>query len=144
MLRITPLISKQIKRRVCSSSAPRLPAKTSIPASTITTSARALSSKVNEAKYKDIMDFQASYHSTRSGGASQYFSYVVATVANEQDDVYSNRAPILRQQQPMISQVHRSMDDCEDYDAYELHHPPCEMTRESYYDASYDPAPLGV
>mmetsp|Transcript_16417 Transcript_16417/g.29816 ORF Transcript_16417/g.29816 Transcript_16417/m.29816 type:complete len:163 (+) Transcript_16417:232-720(+) len=33
---------------------------------------------------------------------------------------------------------------CEDYDMYELHHPPCERAHEhashaSYYDASYDP-----
>lgn len=25
----------------------------------------------------------------------------------------------------------------EDYDTYELHHPPCEKTKESYYDASF-------
>jgi hypothetical protein len=35
---------------------------------------------------------------------------------------------------------------CEDYDSYELHHPPCEKTQETHicYGASYDPSALEV
>eukprot|EP01083_Nonionella_stella_P036840 100481_1 len=33
--------------------------------------------------------------------------------------------------------------ECEDYDRHELHHPPCERTQESYYEASYDPNAAG-
>eukprot|EP00581_Thalassiosira_minuscula_P011841 CAMPEP_0183725946 /NCGR_PEP_ID=MMETSP0737-20130205/21939_1 /TAXON_ID=385413 /ORGANISM="Thalassiosira miniscula, Strain CCMP1093" /LENGTH=166 /DNA_ID=CAMNT_0025957125 /DNA_START=188 /DNA_END=688 /DNA_ORIENTATION=+ len=40
------------------------------------------------------------------------------------------------------SNCYRSLDEptsCEDYDQYELHHPPCSKTQASYYDTSYDP-----
>lgn len=38
------------------------------------------------------------------------------------------------------SNCYRSVDEptgCEDYDRYELHHPPCERTQVSYYDTSW-------
>ena len=45
-------------------------------------------------------------------------------------------------QQTMTSRLYRSVVEptrYEDYDHYELHHPPSEKTQFSYYDASYDP-----